>query len=154
MHPSRGSYTELWNNLWGASEQRDVYLCKYDPPPGGSKNSALTYESYDFSSLRSTVLPGHATNFTVRQEYRTLYQTLNDWYTLRPGNQLIRGVVVTGHPGIGVLYSEREPESLIKHCFLQENRSPCGTSWFKDCICANPPLSSSTGNCSFFTTAG
>jgi hypothetical protein len=102
------TYKILWEKLW--RQQDNVY----QRPAPGVPNTALTYEIYDFSSLPCEVLPGDDTAFAIRQEYCTLYDTLLKWYN-EVGQDPTRGAVVTGHPGIGMLYSKREPESLVEH---------------------------------------
>jgi hypothetical protein len=146
------TYTILWDKLW--HQQDNVYRHEH-LPTHGDYNSALTYELYDFSSLPHRVLPGRKdTNFIIRKEYHTLYDTLWDWYNEQI-TEAVQGAVVTGHPGISVLSSKREPEPLLEHCFFfQENQLPCGIFWFKDCFSANPPLSRTTANGSFLTTLG
>jgi hypothetical protein len=97
------SYKQLWDDLWNSDV--DVYLQQHPNPSSGvqPEESTLTYQSYDFSSLSAPVLPGGNVKFTVRREYLILLEELVQLHLKRdPAGRWMRGVVVIGHPGIGL----------------------------------------------------
>jgi hypothetical protein len=94
------TYEDLWKNLWGKGENLNIH--RRELPVNGVRDPTLTYEAYDLSSLPRAVLPGLISKFMVRQEYLTLYGHILELQDQRSGDMQMRGVVVIGHPGIGL----------------------------------------------------